>query len=106
MLGEHGDWKKFTLTELGTRVPLIIRAPWLQESAGKRTGALVELIDLLPTMSELAGALPDCSHGLFRVWLASTRIDSFGLGRDTALSKGLRCLLSSLLLLSMMLSLS
>ena len=60
-LGENGDWLKFSLTELGVQVPLIIHAPWLPHSAGKRTNALVELVDLLPTLSDLVG-LP------VRVW--------------------------------------
>ena len=42
-LGEHGAWRKFTNFELGTRVPLIIRAPWLS-SQPRRTNALVELV--------------------------------------------------------------
>lgn len=33
-LGENGDWLKFSLTELGTRVPLIIKAPHLPHAAG------------------------------------------------------------------------
>ena len=31
-LGEHGQWQKFNNWEVGTRVPLIIRAPWIKVS--------------------------------------------------------------------------
>jgi iduronate 2-sulfatase len=58
MLGENGEWKKFTLTELGTRVPLIARVPWMPHTAGTRTSALVELIDVMPTLADLAGLPP------------------------------------------------
>ena len=54
-LGEGSSWEKFTNYEYATRVPLIIRAPWLAGSAGRRTDALVELSDLYPTMMALAG---------------------------------------------------
>jgi len=37
-----------------TRVPLIVRAPWLARGSG-RCDALVELVDVLPTIAELAG---------------------------------------------------
>ena len=45
-LGEHDSWHKFTNFELGTRVPLIMRAPWLTASIGKRTSLFAELIDV------------------------------------------------------------
>lgn len=51
-LGDHSSWCKHTNFEVDTRVPLLIRAP------GKETGAtdaLVEFIDLYPTLCELAG---------------------------------------------------
>ena len=54
-LGEMSAWEKFTNFEYGARVPLIIRAPWLPNSVGRRTDALVELSDLYPTMAELGG---------------------------------------------------
>lgn len=61
-LGEHGLWRKFTNFELGTRVPLIISAPWLNAqpaaaaaAAPRRTNAIVELVDILPTVADLAG---------------------------------------------------
>lgn len=54
-LGEHGEWQKFSNFEHGVRVPLIVRAPWLSQSAGTRTRALAELIDVLPTMAGLVG---------------------------------------------------
>lgn len=57
-LGENGDWKKFTLTELGTHVPLIMKIPWMPHTAGGRSNALVELIDVFPTLSDLAGLPP------------------------------------------------
>lgn len=51
-LGEHGEWQKFSNFEHGTRVPLIMRVPWLPQSQGKRTDVLAELIDVFPTMME------------------------------------------------------
>lgn len=53
-LGEGGMWRKFTNFEAATRVPLIVRAPWLG-SLPRRSDALVELVDVLPTIAELAG---------------------------------------------------
>ena len=55
LLGEHGGWQKMNLFEPTCRVPLIVRAPGFPESAGSRSAALVELIDLYPTFAELAG---------------------------------------------------
>lgn len=49
-LGENGHWAKVTLRELDAQVPLLISLP------GKRsanTDAIVEYIDLYPTLSEL-----------------------------------------------------
>lgn len=64
-LGEHGDWSKCTNWEVDARVPLIIRAPWIQPEGGQSTLALVELVDLFPTVVDLAGlpAVPT-SEGL------------------------------------------
>ncbi|MGI9428493.1 MAG: sulfatase-like hydrolase/transferase, partial [Bythopirellula sp.] len=53
-LGEHGLWGKTTNFELDTRVPLIFRAPGM-EAAGQPTRSLAELVDLYPTIAELAG---------------------------------------------------
>lgn len=55
-LGEQGLFTKMTNFELGTRVPLILSAPGLK-TAGQKSQALVELVDLYPTLAELA-ALP------------------------------------------------
>mmetsp|Transcript_30119 Transcript_30119/g.90213 ORF Transcript_30119/g.90213 Transcript_30119/m.90213 type:complete len:714 (-) Transcript_30119:137-2278(-) len=54
-LGEHGLWDKQTEFELATRVPLIVKVPWKAASAGKRTMAFAELVDLHPTLAALAG---------------------------------------------------
>ncbi|MDG2390802.1 MAG: sulfatase-like hydrolase/transferase [Planctomycetaceae bacterium] len=53
-LGEQGLWGKTTNFELDTRVPLIVRAPGMK-AAGKSSTSLVELVDLYPTLAELAG---------------------------------------------------
>ena len=53
-LGEHGLWGKTTNFELDTRVPLIVRSPEMK-SPGKAAWSLVELVDLYPTLAELAG---------------------------------------------------
>ncbi len=46
---------QFTNFELGVRVPLIVRAPHYKRSVGQVTGGLAELVDLYPTIAELAG---------------------------------------------------
>lgn len=53
LLGEHGQWSKTMLWEEATRTPLIIRAP--KVAGGKASGKPVELLDLYPTLTELAG---------------------------------------------------
>ncbi|HBV62975.1 MAG TPA: hypothetical protein DEF45_08140 [Rhodopirellula sp.] len=50
-LGEHSAWGKMTNYEIATRVPLIISAPQLTPG---RTDHLSELVDLYPTLCDLA----------------------------------------------------
>ncbi len=51
-LGENGLCTKMTNFENGTRVPLLVNHPGMK-IAGKRTQALVELVDLYPTLAQL-----------------------------------------------------
>lgn len=53
-LGEHDMWGKHTNFEVDVRVPLLIKAPGIT-LAGSRSKAFVELIDLYPTLCQLAG---------------------------------------------------
>ena len=53
MLGERGLWYKMSFFEWSARVPLLICAP--RQSAAKRISTPVSLIDLLPTLVDLAG---------------------------------------------------
>ena len=53
-LGEHGAWAKMTNYETDTRAPLIVRAPG-GSGVGSSVPALVEMVDLYPTLAELAG---------------------------------------------------
>ena len=53
-LGEHNMWGKFTNLEDCTNVPLILRVPGVTDS-GSRTQALVELVDIFPSLADLAG---------------------------------------------------
>ncbi|MBR9804052.1 sulfatase [bacterium] len=52
-LGEHGLTRKTTAFELDAGVPMIIATP--EHTAGQRTDALVELLDLYPTLADLCG---------------------------------------------------
>ena len=53
-LGEHGLWGKVTLFEECSRVPMIVRVPGLTKD-GTKSEALVELVDMFPTLIELCG---------------------------------------------------
>ena len=55
-LGDMGIWGKATNYEIATRVPLIISTPNMPAAIrGKKTDALVELVDMYPTLCDLAG---------------------------------------------------
>ena len=53
-LGEHNHWAKHTNFEDVTHVPFMIHVPGITDK-GIRTKALVELIDIFPSITELAG---------------------------------------------------
>lgn len=53
-LGEHQAWAKHSNVENDTRVPLLISVPGMK-NAGKQSDALVELVDVYPTLADLAG---------------------------------------------------
>lgn len=52
-LGEYRGWGKMTNYEIDARVPVIISAPKLK-AAGQQTDSLAELLDLFPTLCDLA----------------------------------------------------
>lgn len=56
-LGDHGLWCKHTNFEQATRIPLILAKPGVMPP-GERSMALVETVDLYPTLAELAGLPP------------------------------------------------
>ena len=53
MLGEHGLWQKQNLFEQTAHQPLLIYAPGFEQ--GKGCNAIVEMIDIYPTLADLAG---------------------------------------------------
>ncbi len=55
MAGKHGRWHKGCFFEDSIRVPLIIRMPD-QQNTGIRISEHISLVDLFPTICELAGA--------------------------------------------------
>ncbi|MEP5434203.1 MAG: sulfatase, partial [Flavobacteriaceae bacterium] len=64
-LGDMGIWGKATNYEIATRVPLIVSTPNMPDAVrGSKTNALVELVDMYPTLCELAGeSIPKSVEG-------------------------------------------
>lgn len=60
-LGEQGLWTKANNYELSTRVPLIVAVPG-QALAGTTTNALVEYVDVYPTLADVCGV--DAPNGV------------------------------------------
>jgi iduronate 2-sulfatase len=83
-LGDAGRWCKGTNFELDARVPLLIRTPGLARP-GAATNALVEYVDVYPTLAELAG-LPAPAYLAGRSLTPILR-DPAQPGRDYALSQ-------------------
>lgn len=56
-MGEHGYYQKNTLFENSGRIPLIISAPNMK-GKGRSSASIVEMIDMYPTLCDLAGITP------------------------------------------------
>ncbi|MGI9244274.1 MAG: sulfatase-like hydrolase/transferase [Verrucomicrobiales bacterium] len=56
-LGDHFMWGKVSLFDIGAKVPFIIRVPGLTQ-AGSESEAMVELVDIYPTLVDLQGLTP------------------------------------------------
>ncbi|MEM8912041.1 MAG: sulfatase [Planctomycetota bacterium] len=63
-IGERALWGKTSNFELDARVPLLIASPVHRAAWGRSTRALTELIDLYPTLGELAGLGEDLPRQL------------------------------------------
>jgi iduronate 2-sulfatase len=74
-LGEHGLWAKTTNYEVDTHVPLIIAQPGQPAAV---CPALVELLDLYPTIADLCGLppAPEVEGRSLRPWLENPALAS------------------------------
>lgn len=79
-LGERGWWNKNTLFELSARAPMLIATPKMK--GGKASSALVEFVDLYPTLVELAGLT--APHKLAGVSLKPLLNNPASKGKDAA----------------------
>ena len=62
-LGEHAVWGKHTLFEESLRSPLIVSYPAMPKP-GTQTAAIVETVDVFPTLCDLTGqAVPEFAEG-------------------------------------------
>ncbi|NQV23657.1 MAG: sulfatase [Rhodopirellula sp.] len=86
-IGEHTLWGKTSNFELDARVPLIIASPRHRSGQGQRTSSLAELVDLYPTLAELAGITDDLSKRLEGVSLAPVVADPEASIKDAAFTQ-------------------
>jgi iduronate 2-sulfatase len=63
-LGDHNSWGKMTNYNIDLKVPVIIRYPG-HKNPGTQTDGITELVDLFPTLCELAGIdIPEYLQGV------------------------------------------
>lgn len=63
-LGDHNSWGKMTNYNIDLSVPVIVRAPD-QKNRGAQTFGITELVDLFPSLCELAAVdVPDYMQGV------------------------------------------
>lgn len=86
-IGEHSLWGKTSNFELDARVPLIIASPEHPASHGRTTDALVELVDLFPTLAELAGIGETKPENLDGLSLVPLLIDPTSSVKEAALTQ-------------------
>ena len=85
LLGEHGRFEKHCFYEGAVRVPLIVRRPGVV-APDRRVDALVELVDVVPTVLDLLGEpAPPGLHG--RSLAGLLRGDPGARGRDVVVSE-------------------
>ncbi len=87
-LGEHKLWHKRSLFEECARVPLIVSVPGVTKS-NSRTDSLTELLDLYPTLCDLAG-LPTPPSQLQGVSLRPVLSDPSAKLKDAAFTEARR----------------
>jgi choline-sulfatase len=92
MLGERGLWYKMSFFEWSARVPLLFHFP--QEFKPRRVADVVSLVDILPTLVELAAnedalSFADTIDGNSLVpWLSGEKMDNNGTVRGEILCEG------------------
>ena len=86
-IGEHTLWGKTSNFELDARVPLIIASPAHAAGHGRKTKALAELVDLYPTLAELAGIHGDASKRLEGRSLVPVLADPSAAVKDAAFTQ-------------------
>ena len=78
---------------------MLVRVPWLPQSAGKHSAALLELVDIFQTLASLAGITPNVTDSLegsdFSPVLMSSGVVPSG-WRTAAFSQYPRCMNSTL----------
>eukprot|EP00038_Savillea_parva_P010432 m.190238 g.190238 ORF g.190238 m.190238 type:complete len:737 (-) comp17994_c0_seq1:155-2365(-) len=97
-LGEHGIWCKYCVFENQVRVPMIVRVPWMKNGHGQSTSALVEHIDIMPTLADLAGILPKvlATEALDGQSFASVVNNPSSVHKNAAFSQYPRCMNSTM----------
>ena len=83
-LGEHNWWNKVTVYELGARAPMAIWVPGAK-GMGHPTDAIVEFVDLYPTLLELTGL--QSPHGLSGISIAPILHDPDLPGKEAAFTQ-------------------